>query len=102
VIVDYKKGTRNETRKKLYETLTPHTARHGFGAMMLQNGIPMQTVSELLGHKSIKVTEKWYKHIDLTKDVHKANLLIDQAVRSFEKEREDTTPPQNLSSPGGA
>lgn len=39
---------------------TPHCLRDTFAVDLLQKGIPLEEVSKLLGHTSIKTTEKSY------------------------------------------
>jgi len=42
--------------------LTTHTARHTFAtAVTLENDVPIETVSQMLGHKSIKTTQVYAK-----------------------------------------
>lgn len=42
--------------------LTTHTARHTFGTTVtLSNGVPIETVSALLGHSSIRTTQIYSK-----------------------------------------
>ena len=46
------------------KNLTTHTARHTFATTItLANGVPIETVSALLGHKSIKTTQIYAKII---------------------------------------
>jgi integrase len=44
--------------------VTHHTARKTFAASVLLNyDVPMEIVSELLGHSSIKITQEYYGKI---------------------------------------
>ena len=52
-----------------------HTLRASFGSFLLQSGVPISAISELLGHSSIAVTERHYTSLCFN------NLL--SAVNSF-------------------
>jgi integrase/recombinase XerD len=43
--------------------LSTHHGRKTFGMVLLNNDVPLETVSKLLGHSSVKVTEKHYVRI---------------------------------------
>ena len=50
---------------KINKNLTFHLARHTFATTVtLANGVPMETVSKLLGHSSIKTTQIYAKVIE--------------------------------------
>lgn len=40
----------------------PHNFRHSFATTLLSQGVPVETVAVLLGHRSSKITEKHYDH----------------------------------------
>lgn len=42
--------------------ITPHGLRHTAGSLMLENGVPLKTVQELLGHASASTTLDIYGH----------------------------------------
>jgi len=47
------------------KVLTFHMARHTFATTVtLSNDVPMETVSKMLGHKSIKTTQLYAKVLD--------------------------------------
>jgi site-specific recombinase XerD len=48
------------------KNLTTHTARHTFATTVtLTNGVPIESVSKMLGHKTIKTTEHYAKILDI-------------------------------------
>ncbi len=44
-----------------------HCGRHSFAVLSLQNGVDLYTLSKLLGHSSVKMTEIYAKVVDETK-----------------------------------
>jgi site-specific recombinase XerD len=40
-----------------------HTLRHTFASLLVLEGVPLFTVSRLLGHSSIRITER-YTHLN--------------------------------------
>jgi site-specific recombinase XerD len=47
------------------KNLTMHLARHTFATTVtLANGVPIETVSKMLGHTSIKTTQIYSKVVD--------------------------------------
>jgi len=42
---------------------TPHSLRHAFATIMLEEGVPMRVVSEQMGHSSTRITEQVYSHV---------------------------------------
>ena len=48
------------------KTLTTHTARHTFGTTVtLSNGVPIESVSKMLGHKKISTTQHYARVLDI-------------------------------------
>lgn len=46
-----------------FDRLTPHTFRHTFATRCLEAGVPLKTVSALLGHKQLQLTTDLYVHV---------------------------------------
>jgi site-specific recombinase XerD len=60
------------------KALTFHTARHTFATTVtLTNGVPIETVSKMLGHTSIKTTQIYSKVVDV-KISHDMKVLKDK------------------------
>ena len=50
---------------EITKELTFHIARHTFATTVtLSNGVPIESVSKMLGHKSIKTTQHYAKILD--------------------------------------
>jgi integrase len=43
--------------------ISPHDLRHTAGSLMLMRGVPLETVSDTLGHKDSSITRQTYIHI---------------------------------------
>lgn len=63
----------------LAQPITFHTSRHTFATMMLTLGADLYTVSKLLGHTSVRMTQVYAKIINQKKDeaVNLVNGLFD-------------------------
>jgi integrase len=58
-----RRGLRRITRRaKLGEGWTPRELRHSFVSIMSDNGVPIETIADLVGHASTAVTEVVYRH----------------------------------------
>jgi len=58
---------------------TPHSLRHATATLLLEEGVPMKVVSELLGHSSTRITEDTYSHVT-ARLVAEAGAAIERAL----------------------
>jgi integrase len=61
---------------------SPHTCRHTFASLQVQNGVPLERVSQLLGHSSLSMTMK-YAHLrpsQLQESVDQLSALVTAAL----------------------
>lgn len=60
------------------EEISTHVARKTAGMYFLNRGLRLETVSKILGHKSTKITERYYAELltsSITDDLRKNGLL---------------------------
>lgn len=49
----------------IHKKLTTHTARHTFAyTVTLSNGVPMESVSKMMGQKNLKIAQHYAKVVD--------------------------------------
>jgi site-specific recombinase XerD len=71
---------------KIKRAITPHKIRHTFATHLLNQGVDLRVVQELLGHKSLASTEK-YTHVTIARlsqvcnRLHPINQLLDGGTK---------------------
>lgn len=58
---------------------TPHSMRHAAATILLEEGVPMKVVSELLGHANTRTTAEIYSHVT-ARMVAEAGTAIERAL----------------------
>ncbi len=53
----------------------PHELRHSAASILLAQGVPLEVVSEILGHSSIRVTKDVYGHLDQRQKAQAARAM---------------------------
>lgn len=70
------------------KTLTWHLSRHTFATTVtLTNGVPIETVSRMLGHTSIKTTQIYSKVVDTKVSNDMQNLKAALAIQKSKEEK---------------
>ena len=73
---------------KIDKNLTFHLARHTFATTItLSNGVPIETVSRMLGHTSIKTTQIYSKVVDTKVSNDMQNLKAALAIQKSKEEK---------------
>ncbi|MEV5706032.1 site-specific integrase [Actinoallomurus sp. NPDC052274] len=77
-----RRAFRGITRKAgIGEKWTPRELRHSFVSIMSDNGVPIETIADLVGHAGTAVTEKVYRHQlrpVITKGAETMNTIFSQ------------------------
>ncbi len=61
------------------KNLSMHVARHTFAtSITLSNGVPIETVSKMLGHNSLKTTQIYARIVDtkISEDMKKLKAIL--------------------------
>jgi integrase len=53
---------RDAAKKAGFPGLTPHDLRHVFGSTLAQLGVPITDIQKLMGHKTIRMTQRYARH----------------------------------------
>lgn len=64
---------------RIDKVITFHLARHTFATTMtLTNGVPMESVSKMLGHRNLKTTQQYAKIVDvkISEDMKKLKQIL--------------------------
>lgn len=59
----YNKYLRENSQRLIGRQITAHALRHTHASLLLENGIPIETISRRLGHENSKVTKEIYLHV---------------------------------------
>ena len=55
--------THYKERASIEKNVTPHTFRHTYATLSIENGANVKAVSQILGHASIETTINTYTHL---------------------------------------
>ena len=66
------------------DSLSYHQSRHTFGTLMVSAGVPMESISKMMGHTNIRTTQGYAKVTDdkISEDMDK---LMKRRKRIFNK-----------------
>jgi len=76
---------RNACEKAKLKCITQHQFRHSYATNLINKGIPINTVSKLLGHSNIEVTARVYIHNNLEHEKRVLRILSFQNFKTYVK-----------------
>ena len=68
-------------RTGITKRVSCHTFRHSFATHLLENGVNIRVVQELMGHADVKTTEKIYTHV-MAKDISAVSSPVDRLIEN--------------------
>ena len=69
----------NPLAKRICPGVTPHSLRHAFATILIEEGIPLPMVANAMGHTSTRITEAVYSHVTARLQAEAADA-IDRAL----------------------
>ncbi|MGY0425436.1 MAG: tyrosine-type recombinase/integrase [Polaribacter sp.] len=85
---------RSTELSKISKKVTPHTLRHSYATHLLENGIGLRHIQELLGHSKPETT-MIYTHV-AKKDLLEIKSPLDTLLESLAKEKAQLKPLLNI------
>ena len=78
---------KNACDKANLKCITQHQFRHSYATNLINKGIPINTVSKLLGHSNIEVTARVYVHNNLEYEKRVLRILSSQSYLIYVRNR---------------
>lgn len=79
----YCKHLRIASEKAINRHITPHVLRHTHASILMEQGVPIETIARRLGHENSRVTKQIYLHV--TEELKKKDNALLESVTFIPK-----------------
>lgn len=79
-LIEYIDNKKRPQKRPLYEVISSHFGRHTFITKKIREGVPIETLKYLTGHKDTQALQKYYIHLNANDRVNLVNNALKATI----------------------